>query len=160
MTREKARELLPIIQAYAEGKKIQVESHNHKWFDVTELDNDFELLNYRIKPEDEEYKLIGRDCADKQNLKEYQKTRFYRPYKDCDELIDSYKRKHCIVNNEDVMPAIWVKNNNDNTKRLITTFGDIYVKVGVKTKPVSLYVLYTDYEYLDGTPCGINLEKD
>ena len=101
---------------------------------------------------------MNHDCADKQKLKEYQKTRFYRPYKDCDELIDSYKRKHCIVNNEDVMPAIWVKNNNDNTKRLITTFGDIYVKVGVKTKPVSLYVLYTDYEYLDGTPCGINLE--
>lgn len=69
-------------------------------------------------------------------------------------MIDSYKRKHCIVNNENVMPAIWVKNNNDDTKRLITTFGDIYVKVGVKTKPVSLDVLYTDYEFLDGTPCG------
>lgn len=51
MTRERAKELLPIIQAYVEGKKIQVESHNHKWFDVTELDDDFESLNYRIKPE-------------------------------------------------------------------------------------------------------------
>ncbi len=51
MTKERAKELLPIIQAYAEGKKIQVESHNYKWFDVTELDDDFESLNYRIKPE-------------------------------------------------------------------------------------------------------------
>lgn len=51
MTRERAKELLPILQAYAEGKKIQVEAHNHKWFDVTELDDDFESLNYRIKPE-------------------------------------------------------------------------------------------------------------
>lgn len=58
MTKERAKELLPIIQAYVEGKKIQVESHNHKWFDVTELDDDFESLNYRIKPEyDEIFKL-------------------------------------------------------------------------------------------------------
>lgn len=142
MERKKARELLPIIQAYAEGKTIQHKVGN-EWCDLSDPNFvGFDIKLYRVKPSAPFREQVG-----------------YRPYKDCDELIDSYKRKHCIVNNEDVMPAIWVKNNNDDTKRLITTFGKDFVKVGVKSKPVSMEMLYEDYEYLDGTPCGVNLEK-
>ena len=142
MERKKARELLPIIQAYAEGKTIQ-QKVGDEWYDLSDPNFvGFDIKLYRIKPSALFREQVG-----------------YRPYKDCDELIDSYKRKHCIVNNEDVMPAIWVKNNNDDTKRLITTFGKDFVKVGVKSKPVSMEMLYEDYEYLDGTPCGVNLEK-
>lgn len=150
MEREKARELLPIIQAIADGKFFTLQTPNGKggWVDcegVTAVD----LLKYtyRIKPEEAEQT---------------------RPFKDCDELVECWEKKMFIpaamftkdTRNRLYRPAIWVKNKNDYTERLITTFGNDFVKVGVKTKPVSLDVLYTDYEFLDGTPCGVNLEMD
>ena len=52
MTRKDAKELLPIIQAFAEGKTIQFRTNNRSWVDL--LDNDIEinaLFEYRIKPE-------------------------------------------------------------------------------------------------------------
>ena len=52
MTREEAKQLLPIIQAYTEGKQIQQLSN--KWKDVNELSINCLLNNpelYRIKPE-------------------------------------------------------------------------------------------------------------
>ena len=52
MTREEAKELLPIIQAFTEGKTIQFRTNNRSWVDL--LDNDIEinaLFEYRIKPE-------------------------------------------------------------------------------------------------------------
>ena len=52
MTREDAKKLLPIIQAFADGKTIQGRTKNRPWFDL--LDNKLEmcgLFEYRIKPE-------------------------------------------------------------------------------------------------------------
>ena len=54
MTREQAKELLPIIQAFAEGKHIQWCNHRKNWIDVDErdgLNTEFPLSVYRIKPE-------------------------------------------------------------------------------------------------------------
>lgn len=50
MTREEAKELLPIIQAYAEGKTIQF-LDGGKWADVYETDFYQSPDKYRIKPE-------------------------------------------------------------------------------------------------------------
>ena len=52
MTIEEAKELLPIIQAFAEGKTIQFKTKDRPWFDL--LDNNLEMrevFKYRIKPE-------------------------------------------------------------------------------------------------------------
>ena len=52
MTREEAKKLLPIMQAFAEGKTIEYRTNNRSWVDL--LDNDIEinaLFEYRIKPE-------------------------------------------------------------------------------------------------------------
>lgn len=52
MTREEAKELLPFMQAFAEGKSIQMRTKNRPWFDV--LDDKLEIgkiFEYRIKPE-------------------------------------------------------------------------------------------------------------
>ena len=52
MTREEVKELLPIMQAFAEGKSIQMRTKNRPWFDV--LDDKLEIgkiFEYRIKPE-------------------------------------------------------------------------------------------------------------
>ena len=37
MTREKAKELLPIIQAWTEGKEIQLKSCSGKWTDIEKM---------------------------------------------------------------------------------------------------------------------------
>lgn len=52
MTREKAKKLLPIIQALAEGKHIQLKDKTGNWIDIDFIN--VELCNpnaYRIKPE-------------------------------------------------------------------------------------------------------------
>ena len=51
MTREEAKELLPIIQAFAEGKTIQYETRDG-WIDLDALYPHSDILSkYRIKPE-------------------------------------------------------------------------------------------------------------
>ena len=52
MTREEAKELLPIIQAYAEGKDIEI-LFDSEWITGTHLDFTLSPENYRIKPEPE-----------------------------------------------------------------------------------------------------------
>lgn len=53
MTPQEAKELLPIIQAYAEGKTIQtiVGYGLVRWGDVTDIDFEQSAGSYRIKPE-------------------------------------------------------------------------------------------------------------
>lgn len=50
MTREQAKELLPLIQAYAEGKAIQ-RTDGYDWYDLDEPDFIGSCSYYRIKPE-------------------------------------------------------------------------------------------------------------
>jgi|GEM_PF-5581104 len=57
MNRERAKELLPIIQAYAEGKKLQYKVVGYDdWYDVDDEDgiNEGTRYEYRIKPEEDE----------------------------------------------------------------------------------------------------------
>lgn len=53
MTREEAKELLPIIQAWTEGKEIQYRTLSDKWIDIKENEV-LKLISppshYRIKP--------------------------------------------------------------------------------------------------------------
>ena len=83
MTREKVKELLPVMQAYANGKTIQ---YCHKypepyWEDVKpdeQLDFGGDVINYRIKSEPK-----------------------YRPFKNAEECFEEMQ-KH--------QPFGWVKN--------------------------------------------------
>lgn len=49
MTRERAKELLPIIQAYAEGKTIECFTIEGRWQEITNPFFD-SATKYRIKP--------------------------------------------------------------------------------------------------------------
>ena len=52
MTREEAKELLPIIQAFAEGKTIQYQTDSGSWSDITkDLYTGNHPSLYRVKPE-------------------------------------------------------------------------------------------------------------
>ena len=54
MNRQQTKELLPIIQAFAEGKTIQVKGPDNRWYDYDskncKLKFDSDLQKYRIKP--------------------------------------------------------------------------------------------------------------
>ena len=50
MTREEAKQLLPIIQAFAEGKEIQ-QTDGYDWYDLDNPDFMANGSSYRIKPE-------------------------------------------------------------------------------------------------------------
>lgn len=78
MNREQAKELLPVIQAFAEGKTIQSRIIDSlQWFDLTE-ESTFDLLNceYRIKPS-------------------------YRPFKNGGELMQKEMQKDNLSNISD-----------------------------------------------------------
>ena len=64
ITRENAKELLPIIKAYSEGKEIEF-FDDEKWVDREILSFDSEFHRYRIKPEPK-----------------------YRPFKDAEECFN------------------------------------------------------------------------
>ena len=70
MTREEAKELLPIIQAFAEGNTIQF-LDGGKWLDVYETDFHESTYKYRIKPEPK-----------------------YRPFKSQEECWNEMKKHH------------------------------------------------------------------
>ena len=249
MKRERAKELLPIIQAYAEGKKLQYKVVGYDdWHDVDDEDgiNEGTRYEYRIKPS-EKYneifklkslleencipfewivhkdfrngyqicypakgekcvcsvvehsfsygsqkdllKILGLLTAEEEEFDSvlgnltaenvFQRillhwglpkhknckcilleNQIYRPFKNCNELIDFYKRENNIVNNEDVMPLIWVKHKVDGRRRMIVGFGDNFVEVGVKAKPITLERLFEMYTFLDGSPCGVSNGKE
>ena len=51
MTREEARAAIKVMEAYANGKKIQGTDLDGNWFDCENPNFDWASFNYRIKPE-------------------------------------------------------------------------------------------------------------
>ena len=50
MTKEEAKQMLPIIQAYSEGKEIEMLNHSNIWVKATLPDFTLSPENNRIKP--------------------------------------------------------------------------------------------------------------
>lgn len=143
MTREQAKELLPILEAYAEGKTIQ-HKVGDEWSDLSTPNfAGFDVKLYRVKPL-EEYNEIP--------LFE-EKT--FRSFKSCNELVYYWEREKLGYSvNPLVMIEIWVKHKVDGRRRMIVGFGDNFVEVGVKAKLLTLEQLFEMYTFLDGSPCG------
>jgi len=93
----------------------------------------------------------------------------YRPFKDTSELIKVWEQKwsektngqkwhDCKLN----MPLIWVKKKGDDTDRgkLIISFSNNGCSViNVDEIKVFLWeILLEEYEFLDGSPCGIEVQ--
>lgn len=133
MNKDNAKDYLPLIQAMAEGKTIQMHNGDY-WFDEEELCFDGDVNIYRIKPEVE-----------------------YVPFDTAEELIDCWHQKMFngkpIYNTELGMPLISVKHKQFSDSKLLL--------VGFENNCVSIngcyYKLETVFEYytfLDGTPIG------
>ena len=128
MTREEAKELLPIIQAYAEGKTIQVKCGKYyDWEDAHYDSISFENRpwKYRIKPEPK-----------------------YRPFKDNEECWGEML-KH--------QPVGWIKHRNSICiVQSVLYNGIIYFNMqGIHSLK---FEEFEDVKFADGAPFGIKEE--
>ena len=88
--------------------------------------------------------------------KETKEKNTYRPFKSCDELVYYWEREKVGYSaNPLQMIDIWVKHKVDGRRRMIVGFGENFVEVGVKAKPITLERLFEMYTFLDGTPIGV-----
>lgn len=136
MTREEAKELLPIIQAFAEGKEIQDKIEGvTNWIDTNEINFEFEgqKIIHRIKPESQ-----------------------YRPFKNQEECWNEML-KH--------QPFGWLKRKMDGRYRFISELGSLSVLLTkvVTVTPFHESIPYSTtmfgvYTFADGTPFGVKNE--
>ncbi len=140
MTREEAKVLLPIIQAFAEGKVIECRTKPsalskswrgmNDWTEMKEIEF-WSNIEYRIKPDS------------KAKAK-------YRPFANVEECWTEMK-KH--------QPFGWVRDKKDGYYVLITAVdnGDYMSLSG--NSGWSFYSLMKDYTFADETPFGIKVEE-
>lgn len=133
MNREQVKELLPIIQAFADGKAIEVRRNSKynpgEWIETTTPTFDIKSHEYRIKPEPK-----------------------YRPFKDAEECWQEMQ-KH--------KPFGWVKDKNkeDGTYVMVTKVSDgrddMVINGNYNWRLDGLLKCFT---FADGTPFGIKEE--
>lgn len=130
MTREEAKEMLPIIQAFAEGKEIEFRSKgfDEEWKKVNEIPGlSYSSFDYRIKPEPK-----------------------YRPFKDVEECWQEMQ-KH--------QPFSWVKSKRRkdcfiNIVQLHSISGETVANFAFTTVNGSKTLL-EGYTFADGAPFGV-----
>ena len=136
MTREEVKKLLPIIQAYAEGKAIQIKKEGD-WLEVgknTEVYFSESPSDYRIKPEPK-----------------------YRPFRTQEECWQEMLKHH---------PFGWIRDNYSTTYKNITVVHDVKIELTpyytYNGEDLQEIILYSDaikrYTFVDGTPFGIKEE--
>ena len=134
MTRNEVKELLPIMQAFAERKTIEERIiGNDNWIETDEIyggrNNDYDYrVNYRVKP-----------------------TPKYRPFANAEECIEEMK-KH--------VPFGWVKDKYSfyPIEMIGTNFSKRWIKCyGIWMTPEQVFNKAT---FLDGTPFGVKIEED
>lgn len=137
MTREEAKKLLPIIQAYGEGKTIQrYKPDSDEWEDLTTAGNDYVDFEdiagyevcYRVKPEPK-----------------------YRPFKNAEECWNEMK-KH--------QPFGWLKDKYSfySIEMMGASSSKEYIKCyGIW---ITSEQIFKDATFLDGTPFGVKIEED
>lgn len=129
MTREQVKKLLPIMQAYAEGKTIQF-LNGGKWYDVYDTDFYQSPDKYRIKPE-QNYRPFNtqEECLNEMVL--------HQPFGWVKSKDDG--RLYCIGE------ISWSQ-----------VFGAFTITFSTKEKiSYSSDSIYREYTFLDGSPFGI-----
>ena len=130
MTREEAKELLPVIQAFAEGEIIQYKNFLGEWTDIEENEGLSFICppsDYRIKPKSQPK---------------------YRPFKSQEECWNEM-HKHPDFG--------WVIAKDSKIMYHIYVIGIGYVLMD--NMSISFPETFAEYEFTDGTPFGINKEE-
>lgn len=129
MNRKEAAELLPIIQAYAEGETIQVRDHTDQcgmWEDVVDLKINTDFEEYRIKPKNKEAK--------------------YRPFANAEE---------CWAEMQKHQPFGWVKTKDKGIRLCIVGLNqkNAFTQVGHKYDEA-----LDEFTFDEGTPFGVKVK--
>lgn len=130
MTRKEVKELLPIIQAFCDGKTIQhLDIIKDKWEDIDEFVYHGRVKSYRIKP----------DSQPK-----------YRPFANAEECMKEM-RKHEPF-------GLVINKSNDREYNIQSIFikNDILY---IRGSYVGLVRAFNDYTFADGTPFGVKAEE-
>lgn len=132
MNSQEAKELLPIIQAKAEGKTIQVKAIDGMWYDDEDmLKFDSSPQNYRIKPESK-----------------------YRPFANAEECwaeMQKHQPFGWVKQINDNEPEVFI-----HCEAITKVDG---VLTSVDEVPLSYNNMYSTYKFADGTPFGIEVEE-
>ena len=129
MTREEVKEMLPVLQAFADGKTIEsrcIKGDKSLWYDDEDpsFDND---LEYRIKPEPK-----------------------YRSFANAEE---------CWKEMQKHQPFGWVKDKKDGHHALITAVDDDTCGMSLNGNAAwSLYGIMDLFTFADGVPFGVKEE--
>ena len=136
MTREEAKQLLPVIQAFADGKMIQDKIEGlTDWVDTDEINLEYNgrKIKHRIKPEPK-----------------------YRPFEGMEECLNEMQ-KH--------QPFGWLKSKKDLMLLLIggaswlEAFGKVIITFSTRESlPRDSDCVFDEYTFADGTPFGIKEE--
>ena len=128
MTREEVKELLPIMQALAEGKAIQDKIEGlTDWCDTDEINLEYngQKIIHRIKPESK-----------------------YRPFKTQEECWNEML-KH--------QPLGWLRSKRIKGIYQLITIRNNEIRI-FDDLPLCFSRAYREYEFHDGTPFGIKEE--
>ena len=132
MTREEVKKMLPIMQAYAEGKTIQF-LDGGKWLDLCETDFYKSPDRYRIKPEPR-----------------------YRPFKTQEECWNEMQKHQPFgwvkSKDKDYFRLIGLVQFESEFEDVIITFATS------ENLARSSHSIYENYIFADGTPFGIKEE--
>jgi hypothetical protein len=110
-----------------------------------------------IGKEHEVYRFnLGIDSYGLAYLVERAPEKKWRPFKDIDELKDSWERKTNMPTVIGTMSLIWAKYKNPpNEEVIILGFDNLNNMVFLMDDWVSLGALFDKCTFLDGTPCGV-----
>ena len=136
MTREEAKELLPVMQAFAEGDVIQYRNVYKEWIDVKTGEGvcfTRPSSCYRIKPEPK-----------------------YRPFK---------SQEECWNEMQNHQPFGWLKSKKNGSSCCIgevswsDAFRDVHITYSTNESLAhSTISVFNEYTFADGTPFGIKEE--
>lgn len=88
----------------------------------------------------------------------------FRPYKNCDEMIEDFKRRYNSYggwsgkDNPMYNPLIWVKKRAIERVECISSFNDEAVYISLADYWYSMEEIFKNFTYLDDSPCGIEEE--
>lgn len=131
MTREQAKELLPIIQAYAEGKDIEMLTVDNEWIKATFPNFTLNPRFYRIKPEPK-----------------------YRPFETKEECWNE------MLNHQPFGWLKEKENKKEmaHIGRIYDTHGDVLITLSINEGVnLSCSYFFREYTFADGTPFGSKL---
>ena len=133
MTREEVNKALPTLQAFAEGKVIQMLDDRSIWTDLTEREG-----------------LPIGTLGESPNIFRIKPAPKYRPFKDA---------KECWQEMQKHQPLGWLKLKCEDTAYgMLTLIKDKGAAVGIDDTPFSYRYLFYNYTFADRQPFGIKEE--